>query len=342
MKKGFTLVELLAVIVILAVILVIAVPQVMKVVDQSRQKSYINQKQIILQAARQYVVENLSVIEFEDDLYATVLLSDLQAAGIFSDPLINSFGNLFHPQKTRVLVVKNNYDGYDFKIVDPYETELSSIVSDGLVLHLDASKVNLSDGDKIAIWPDFSGNSNDAIQINEIRRPIYKDNVISGKPIIRFSGSQKFFLSHEIVGMPIVDNTVFIILQGMSNSGRQRYITFSRSGSTRLSIFSESGRYEYASGGFSPRTSVSATSDVNMISGTKSGENIYLYFNGELTSSAVRENDSSPNSATIGSWSDDTQFANVDISEIIIYNRALNENERQQIESYLGAKWLGW
>ena len=38
-KKGFTLVELLAVIVILAIILVIAVPQVLRVIDQSRRDS---------------------------------------------------------------------------------------------------------------------------------------------------------------------------------------------------------------------------------------------------------------------------------------------------------------
>ena len=38
-KKGFTLVELLAIIVILAVILVITVPQVFKAVDNSKKSS---------------------------------------------------------------------------------------------------------------------------------------------------------------------------------------------------------------------------------------------------------------------------------------------------------------
>ena len=36
MKKGFTLVELLAVIVILAVILIIAIPQIMNTIQESR------------------------------------------------------------------------------------------------------------------------------------------------------------------------------------------------------------------------------------------------------------------------------------------------------------------
>ena len=39
-KKGFTLVELLAVIVILAVILVIAIPRILDVIDSSKLSSF--------------------------------------------------------------------------------------------------------------------------------------------------------------------------------------------------------------------------------------------------------------------------------------------------------------
>jgi len=46
MKKGkingFTLVELLAVIVILAIIMIIAIPSVLNVTEQAKQKSFIN------------------------------------------------------------------------------------------------------------------------------------------------------------------------------------------------------------------------------------------------------------------------------------------------------------
>ena len=39
-KKGFTIIELLAVIVVLSIILVIAVPRVLNVIEESKKKSF--------------------------------------------------------------------------------------------------------------------------------------------------------------------------------------------------------------------------------------------------------------------------------------------------------------
>ncbi|MDD4036333.1 MAG: prepilin-type N-terminal cleavage/methylation domain-containing protein [Bacilli bacterium] len=51
-KKGFTLVELLAVIVILAIILVIAVPNVLGIINKSRNDSFISTARMMVSAAR--------------------------------------------------------------------------------------------------------------------------------------------------------------------------------------------------------------------------------------------------------------------------------------------------
>ncbi len=58
MKKGFTLVELLAVIVILAVILVIAVPQINSVIKQTKKNSLASTAKIIAAKAEEATVEN--------------------------------------------------------------------------------------------------------------------------------------------------------------------------------------------------------------------------------------------------------------------------------------------
>ena len=58
MKKGFTLVELLAVIVILAVILVIAVPQINSVIKQTRKNSLGSTAKLIAAKAEEKEVEN--------------------------------------------------------------------------------------------------------------------------------------------------------------------------------------------------------------------------------------------------------------------------------------------
>ena len=59
MKKGFTLVELLAVIVILAVILTISVPAVKKTVDNAKKKSAENDALMIKNIAEKYYTSNL-------------------------------------------------------------------------------------------------------------------------------------------------------------------------------------------------------------------------------------------------------------------------------------------
>ena len=65
-KKGFTLVELLAVIVILAVILVIAIPRIIDVIDSSKLSSFESSaRMIISDAEKQYAVNKVNGIEEE-------------------------------------------------------------------------------------------------------------------------------------------------------------------------------------------------------------------------------------------------------------------------------------
>ena len=56
--KGFTLVELLAVIVILAIILVIAVPQIMKTIDEAREGAFSSSAKLIAASAERMYLEN--------------------------------------------------------------------------------------------------------------------------------------------------------------------------------------------------------------------------------------------------------------------------------------------
>ena len=72
MKKGFTLVELLAVIVILAVILTIAVPAVKKTVDSAKKKSAENDALMIKKIAEKYYTSKLD----EDNEVFSIDLSE--------------------------------------------------------------------------------------------------------------------------------------------------------------------------------------------------------------------------------------------------------------------------
>lgn len=51
-KQGFTLVELLAVIVVLGIILVIAIPNIQQIITNARKEAYERQKEFIADAAK--------------------------------------------------------------------------------------------------------------------------------------------------------------------------------------------------------------------------------------------------------------------------------------------------
>ena len=75
-KRGFTLVELLAVLVIIAVILLLIAPQILKKINDSKSSLYDTQMEEIKKAARVYM-SNLNI-----DNTITISLGELKKAGL--------------------------------------------------------------------------------------------------------------------------------------------------------------------------------------------------------------------------------------------------------------------
>ena len=95
MKKGFTLVELLAVIVVLAILAVITVPVVLNLIGDSNRKLGDEQKLAVENAARAWGLKNLS-IEDEHVIYNDVELNFipidlLQSSGALDNKKISGF-----------------------------------------------------------------------------------------------------------------------------------------------------------------------------------------------------------------------------------------------------------
>lgn len=82
--KGFTLVELLAVIVILAIILVIAVPNIIKVITSAKNNIYVKNEDMLKNAVRNYVASNPDKAPISTVETTRILITELKTNNIIS------------------------------------------------------------------------------------------------------------------------------------------------------------------------------------------------------------------------------------------------------------------
>lgn len=114
-KKGFTLVELLAVIVILAVILTIAVPNMVKIINKSKEDTYNNQVTMIKNAADKYLLITENITWTTNT--TTITVANLVSAGILDANPINPKTN--KGMCGTITVTRTAEDGtYSFAYVD--------------------------------------------------------------------------------------------------------------------------------------------------------------------------------------------------------------------------------
>ena len=133
MKKGFTLVELLAVIVILAVILVIAVPLVLKVVDNSRISAYLKNEQMVLKAVDLYVSRNTGSLPGEVGSTTEVSINYLVSNGMLTE-ITNPY-NKNEDCTGYVTIMKLSDTEYDYTPHLRCGLNIHDSSDDGLVLH---------------------------------------------------------------------------------------------------------------------------------------------------------------------------------------------------------------
>lgn len=90
-KKGFTLVELIGVVVILGLIALVAFPALLNQINDSKKQVSDSQKEIIISAAKSYVSENKN--DYADKSSFEIPVSDLISGSYLDRNIVSSFSD---------------------------------------------------------------------------------------------------------------------------------------------------------------------------------------------------------------------------------------------------------
>ena len=110
-KKGFTLVELLAVIVIVGVLLYTAIINIGRLITKNQKNAYDNHEKRMVSAARNYLTTHTE-IEIPESGY-TLTVNDLQSAGLLDEIVDPKSKKLCDKDSSKVIIKKGSTSEYN-------------------------------------------------------------------------------------------------------------------------------------------------------------------------------------------------------------------------------------
>lgn len=118
-KKGFTLIEILAVVVIIGTLMLLIIPVAIGVIDDAKQSTYNSQTKSIENAARSYIAEYGITISSLDNTNGTTTLTlrQLVEEGYLDLPIKNAKTNQdYDLDTTTILVTKLANKNYSYVV----------------------------------------------------------------------------------------------------------------------------------------------------------------------------------------------------------------------------------
>jgi len=247
------------------------------------------------------------------------------------------------------------------KVIAAASMTKSSVVGkmDGLVLWLETTmpdsfnNYEAADGVQVSTWYDISNSKTtavNAVQSTTARQPTYTSNIINGLPALNFVSSSS---SNMSVANGFDNNadtvTIFLVWQPTLDPSTEMDLLekWTGSGSYPYTLRSTS-TYSFQSydGSLTPAVTSSTSREygvANLVAVRKIKQgSMQMWVNGTSEGGAVTDTtDISANSSAlfIGSRNNSSNFMDGYIGEIIIFERALNDQEIGDVETYLGAKW---
>lgn len=209
-------------------------------------------------------------------------------------------------------------------------------VTNGRVLHLAADAIpDAADGGALTSWNDLSASGLTATAAGD---PRYRDNRINGKPVIEFDGSGDTF------SVPLSTSNTMTLIAVVRGSNYQSMFRWQPGnwivypwGNGNLIQTSNGGTAESGSlnAGLVPDEWNIATAVVN--TGPTNG--VKTYRNGVLKQQKTYTAWGNLSPLWIGSINGGGEYMSGEMAELIVYHRALSDDERRQVERFLADKY---
>jgi glucose/arabinose dehydrogenase len=217
--------------------------------------------------------------------------------------------------------------------------------TDGLVLRLIADEKVTSNDTTVVFWLDLSPGGNDFLHV--AGNPTIVENALKGHRVIRLNSRDDALGRFGLSGVPLgsSDRSMFMVVRYYSDgSGALLYGKDDCNQTFGLSVIE--GRDNLTvEGRCPPNNFESATAGVGAgwlsHSAILRADTLTHYKDGDVINSATHLFQTGSDVILLNPETDDDPEVDMEVAEILIYNRALSEEERQEIELYFSNTYLG-
>lgn len=230
------------------------------------------------------------------------------------------------------------------------------LIPSGAKLWLKSDSGTTLSGSAVSAWADQSGTGNNVSQSNNPNMPTYVENAVNGRPVIRFTGTGQILQSTSQVLSGSTAFTTFTVgkLNELRSPANYQYFWWNGGDTSNVGYgcylyptTPQILRYAWGSNSASlsdPSAAVVGTLYTlsSRFSGGASGTH-EMWINGGVSSPVSRTKTSaglSGGAFSVGNYGPSAGYGLYgDVAEILIYDRSLTDTERQNVYSYLSARW---
>jgi len=194
----------------------------------------------------------------------------------------------------------------------------------------------------VSEWRDARASLVAAKQATVASQPLLVTNALNGLPVVRFDGSNDYL--DLTVGQPMGDFTIAMITKLSGQNYAPQFGITTASGFTPVWYFSSTGGSWRSNASGNPEYFVSYgatfTGQTSVAVLRRTGNQLMASIDGTaysaVTCTTTAQTLSRIGARGLGAWAN---YYPGDMGEVLIWNQALTNDQRQRVEAYLAYKW---